>query len=419
MDYPTSSERLQQLVDEAILHRLSRHYDVLPPPSLSNPRSSPSPDPPHNDPSRHILTPRPAVAHSSFPSSNPFHAALPTSFVPPDLLRPSAPPDLLRPSPSSPGPTPAMNSFPPLPSAVAAPLPATAVPPPREIIFSAHNDDASRFVSQMTDALDLHASAFPPSDPRRAVLWVVQHFRGKAEDWYRGLQDIQSSALLSWANLRLALLAAFSPADLAARAANDLRHLTQTGSASEYSATFSTLANRAGVPDSPFLHVWFVGGLKSSVRQAVQLQASVVERTNPSAAWRTLVQFSSAAEQHEAQHRHSGAAKPLLLAPSAPTSRPVKPVASYAAAISHVNTNPFLLSPPSPVLSSPLAVHAASARPPAPTRRPGKLSQEEVAYRIQWGLCIVCGEEGHLKEACPVVARSLARRMAQEETKKD
>ena len=198
-----------------------------------------------------------------------------------------SPSDLHR--PSVPGPKPVPIPFPPpfpehFVPAASGPPPAAAVPPPREIVFSATNDDASRFVSQMTDALDLHAAAFPSSDQRRAVLWVVQHFRGKAEDWYRGLQDVQSSTLLSWANLRLALLAAFSPADLSARAANDLRHLSQTGSASEYSATFSTLANRAGVPDLPFLHVWFIGGLKSSVRQAVQLQASVVERTNPSAA---------------------------------------------------------------------------------------------------------------------------------------
>ena len=371
MDYANSSERLQQLVDEALAIRQSMsHHDIASPSRRETPVA--------NDPSRAILTPLPASNGNPFSSSNPFHSS------------------------PSPGPRPEVSSQPvPSPFASPAPFLTVAVPPARNVVFTATNDDASRFVAQMNRALYLHSDAFSPSDPRRAVFWVAQHFGARRRTGFKDWRTRIPRSCSRDRTYNSPCSPLFPPPDLEFRAAIDLRRLSQTGSASEYSSAFSTLANRAGGADTSLLHAWFVDGLKPAVRQAVQLQASVVAQTNPAAAWRTLEQFSSAAEQHEAQQRPSGSARHV---PPTVGPRPAKPISSYAAAVNHPRTNPFLLSASSPVDISPVhisPVHispvdlspfdisAASVRPPPPLVVSGSFLRRRLLTGSS-GVCASC-----------------------------
>ena len=317
----------------------------------------------------------------------------------------------------------------PPPKPVAFDGPPAAVPPPRDIRFSGSVVDASRFVSSMDDMVQLHAASFPPSLPRRAVLWVSQHLVGKAEEWYRGLSEAGSPSVESWTAFKAALVAAYTSSDSVARAARDLKNLVQTGSVPEYSAAFITLANRADMPDRAFLHVYFLDGLKEDIRSAVQLEASVVSRTSPDSAWSTITEYANSAERVELARRT--ARPPSAPAPGssrqivrpAPAPRLQRPLTGYAAVLRDNRpsspappANPFSPNPPANPFSPPAAsaLSSLSSRPPPPhgmgRRPPGPLSADEVAYRARWGLCMFCGGDGHVAETCEMAKRSRERK---------
>jgi predicted aspartyl protease len=200
---------------------------------------------------------------------------------------------------------------------------------------------------------------------------VAFYMKGEALSWYKWM--FQSQQLTDWVSFARDLELRFGPSTYENHQAQ-LFKLKQTGTVSEYQASFEKLANRVmGLPADAMLNC-FISGLHADIRNELAIQRPY-----------NISQAIGLAKLVETKLRDT---KPKFPRPFSPTnstlSQPNKPN-NFAPTLPKVSTQPTSSQP------------STSTTPKLPIRR---LSPAQMQERRALGLCYNCNEKYVVSHRC-------------------
>jgi hypothetical protein len=220
--------------------------------------------------------------------------------------------------------------------------------------------------------LQLHFLATPhlfPND-RSKVLFASTYLRGHAFAWIEPHLLKQDDPIIqSWDAFQEAFLNSLGDPDRERTLTRDLQALIQTGSAAVYTTEFFRLSAFLGWNDQA-LQAQYYAGLKPEVKDALALSDKTLTTVQD------LANFAIRIDNRLFERRQENRRNPNLMRHTPmPTTTPRTPT-------------------PSPAGPTPMVLDAN--RP-----RFQSLSPDERQHRIRNGLCLYCGQKGHMAIACP------------------
>jgi Retrotransposon gag protein len=302
--------------------------------------------------------------------------------VPPSLRSESIPP-MLTPPPPTPTPLPSTSVTPPPPQSAPAPEPLKVREPKLDLPpeFSGSIKEFRYFMAQCNLHFTLCPSMFPK--PENKVLFVVSRFRGTAASWALSIATDENHPMRKdYAAFYKALTSIYDNTNLRAQAASKLDRLYQTGSVSEYAATFQSLLVDCGYDDSEESKCdRFYRHLSGTVKDAL----AVVEREKT---LEGLIRQCVRIDQRQYEWKFD------VRRPANPQTS-ANPSSSSSGAPSATRQN----SKPSTALGS-SRPQGSTLSAPLPFLVNGHLSPEEKKRREDNNLCRYCGGANHTFDTC-------------------
>ena len=260
------------------------------------------------------------------------------------------------------------------------------VEPPPE--FSGNVSEFPNFMAACTLVFTLCPHTY--SSNERKVLYVISRLRGTAMSWARNIaENSDHSYRHDYPAFKTALSNLYSDRNLRARNEDKLSHLTQTKSAAAYAAEFQSLVEPLNLEDNAKC-LLFHKNLKPGVKD-------VIANVGRAATFKLLldqaISIDQRRHQRELEDKKSSSSKNPSSRPSVPASKPNSGKAGVSNVTEDRNTHFTRSRNPSFPDSQP-----SGQKRPAPK---GPISQQEKSRRITEGLCLYCGESGHLRIECP------------------
>jgi hypothetical protein len=232
----------------------------------------------------------------------------------------------------------------------------------------AKDDDVERFLFQAEDYFDM----LEVVDPQMRIRIVGQAFKGAAADWYRSVRSPDTAPeeqVRDWETLKSSLRAFFRPTDPVKLARDKLHDLRQSGSVRDYTARFRQLCTTIGsMSEDEKLHR-YVHGLKQVTQREVDIREPTTFAEAVKLAERVDRNFDRAGPSKAA-----GGATPMDL--------------SHMERVEHSESEGEDLD----------LNYIKNEDGKAKYRR---LTDEQRQHRRAHGLCMYCGEKGHLVAECP------------------
>lgn len=261
------------------------------------------------------------------------------------------------------------------------------VEPPPE--FSGSISEFPNFMAACTLVFTLCPITY--STDERKVLYVVSRLRGTAMNWARNIaENPDHQYRRDYPAFKTALSNLYSDRNLRARNEDKLSHLTQTKSAAAYAAEFQSLVEPLELDENSKC-LLFHKNLKSGVKDII---ANVGRAPTFKLLLDQAISIDQRRHQRELEDKKSSSSKNPSSRPFVPASQPNSSKAGVSNVIEDRNThftrsrNPLFPSDSQP----------RGQKRPAPK---GPISQQEKSRRITEGLCLYCGESGHLRVDCP------------------
>jgi len=254
------------------------------------------------------------------------------------------------------------------------------VEPPPE--FSGKISEFPNFMAACSLVFTLCPNTY--STHERKVLFVISRLRGMAMSWARTIaEDPNHPYRKDYPAFKTALSNLYSDRNLRARNEDKLSHLVQTKSAATYAAEFQSLVDPLDLDDNSKC-LLFHKGLKPGIKDTI---ANVGRAATFTLLLDQAISIDQRKHQRELEEKKSSSSGPK----SSTTSQPSSTKAGVSAA---EDRNPhFTRSRNQPESSQP-----RGQKRPAPK---GPISQQEKSRRIAEGLCLYCGESGHMRFNCP------------------
>ena len=225
------------------------------------------------------------------------------------------------------------------------------VEPPPE--FSRSISEFPNFMTACTLVFTLCLITY--STDERKVLYVVSRLRGTAMSWARNIaENPDHQYRRDYPAFKTALSNLYSDRNLRARNEDKLSHLTQTKSAAAYAAEFQSLVEPLELDENSKC-LLFHKNLKSGVKDII---ANVGRAPTFKLLFDQAISIDQRRHQRELEDKKSSLSKNPSFSDSQPHGQ----------------------------------------KRPAPK---GSISQQEKSRRITEGLCLYCGESGHLRVDCP------------------
>ena len=273
--------------------------------------------------------------------------------------------------PTAPAADPPAQAFAPVPTPAAA-IPAVAVPTaPAPTIklgkpekFEGRRDDVDRFVY----AIKVQFTLQPTLDDHHKVLYMISFLAGvRPQLWATNVRETEHELMHNFALLEEAFRLQYGDPNRAATAQSKLETLRQTSSVAEYATRFQENILHLHVTDeTKTYHFW--RGLHHSIKTAIANSGekpSVYSELEK----RALVIDQVQQERRREIERETRYRPPPAASSSTPAPRPR----------------------PNDVV--PMEVDVI---------RHSRLTPEQREHRRRNGLCLFCGQKGHLIRACPV-----------------
>jgi hypothetical protein len=220
--------------------------------------------------------------------------------------------------------------------------------------------------------LQLHFLATPHlfPDDRSKVLFASTYLRGPAFAWIEPhFLKKDDPIIQSWDAFQEAFLSSLGDPDRERTLTRDLQTLVQTGSAAAYTTEFFRLSAFLGWNDQA-LQAQYYSGLKPEVKDALALSDKTLKTVQD------LANFAIRIDNRLFERRQENRRNPT----------PMR----------HTPTPPIGPRTPITFPSGPTPMVLDANRP-----RFQPLSPEERQYRMRHGLCLYCGQKGHVAIACP------------------
>jgi hypothetical protein len=265
------------------------------------------------------------------------------------------------------------------------------VEPPPE--FSGKISEFPNFMAACSLVFTLCPNTY--SSHERKVLFVISRLRGMAMSWARTIVENPAHPYRkNYPAFKTALSNLYSDRNLRARNEDKLSHLVQTKSAAAYAAEFQSLVDPLDLDDNSKC-LLFHKGLKSGVKDTI---ANVGRAATFTLLLDQAISIDQRKHQRELEEKKSSlsSSKNPSSKSSIPTSQPSSGKAGVNNATEDRNTR-FTRS------------QNRSDSQPRGLKRPapkGPISQQEKSRRIAEGLCLYCGESGHLRLECPKKPKS-------------
>ena len=261
------------------------------------------------------------------------------------------------------------------------------VEPPPE--FSGSISEFPNFMAACTLMFTLCPHTY--STDERKVLYVVSRLRGTAMSWAHNIaENPDHQYRRDYPAFKTALSDLYSDRNLRARNEDKLSYLVQTKSAAAYVAEFQSLVEPLEL-DENSKSLLFHKNLKSGVKDII---ANVGRAPTFKLLLDQAISIDQRRHQCELEDKKGSLSKNPSSRPFVPASQPNSSKAGVSNVTEDRNThftrsrNRLFLSDSQP----------RGQKRPAPK---GTISQQEKSCHITEGLCLYCGESGHLHVDCP------------------
>jgi len=278
------------------------------------------------------------------------------------------------------------------------------VDPPK---FDGDSSKLNTFLAQLDNAIELQQF---PAD-RARIRYAIGSLQGPVADSIateqRKSRERQPSWLSNYQEFIQYLQDCYGDADVDGTAARHLETITQDGSAAEYFAKFRQYAAELDWTDQPLIRM-ARRGLKWNLRQKLTLQEHKFDNFNDFQ--KTVIRLDKLQTEFEHENRdrnknydkskEKDQNKYSSKTGESSTSIPRNPIR-----YDRVRTSPFVGRPyVPPIPNRNFQTRTFSPRPfggPSIVNEEGKITEKERERRRANGLCMYCGQAGHLASSCP------------------
>lgn len=225
--------------------------------------------------------------------------------------------------------------------------------------FSGRHSELRNFLAAIRNLFDLQPSRYESARAKTGLIGSL--CVGDALSWYRTIQETNSALLQDWTNFVQDMQDHFGDPYVVETSRRQLLSLNQgKSSASTFAARFRRVAADAGFNDET-LQYHFERGLNPEVKRAIAINNQSFDTLDD------LLKYSIRVDNRLFEAQRSDSVVP-------------RPFATPA--------------PPGP---TPMEIGSVAKDSP----RSRKLSDEEKIDRRTKGLCLYCGQPGHLALTCP------------------
>ena len=226
------------------------------------------------------------------------------------------------------------------------------------------------------------------TDERKVLYVVISRLRGTAMSWARNItENLDHQYRRDYPTFKTALSNLYLDCNLRVRNEDKLSYLVQIKSVAAYAAEFQSLIEPLELDDNA-KSLLFHKNLKSGVKDVI---ANIGRAPTFKLLLDQAISINQRRHQRELEDKKSSSSKNPSSRPSVPASQPSK------AGVSNVTEDRNTHFTHSRIPSFPDSHHRGQKRPTPK----GPISQQEKFHRIAEGLCLYCGESGHLRVDCP------------------
>jgi hypothetical protein len=269
-------------------------------------------------------------------------------------------------------------------------------------LFTGDKKTVDEFIMSCRMKIRAQPTRFP--DEETKVIWASSFFSGAPKIWFQPFLERYSEGIdtpkefTSFDNFAVALRALYGDPNLTKQAIRSIRELRQMTSASDYTAKFESLRWNTKLGEDA-LKIFFYDGLKEHVKD--MLATLPMEPETLGELQIAAIRFDERAYERRMQKTREMNPPPISIrhidegnTNPAPTWRTKARSTTPSWKMGTIATALPRLEPPAPATdgSTPMELDATGRR---------RLSPEERERRYQLGLCIICGQKGHLRRGCP------------------
>jgi hypothetical protein len=252
--------------------------------------------------------------------------------------------------------------------------------------FDGSENEFRGFVNQLNLVFRLHACRYSTDEIKISVLGTL--LTGRALQWFNPMSEHPEkygTVMSSFPEFLRVFTAVFGPIDAGIKAANKITLLRQgRGTVSAYVSIFQQYAAELEWNDAALIHQ-FKSGLSGAVR-------NLLLHFEHTATLQETVALALRCDQRLLEEQLDRSSRFDAL-PLAANYRAHRPRASFAGP-------PAVPSPATPADSNAMEIDGIQ-RQSLPTPSRGPLTLEERTHRMNYGLCLVCGSDSHLRANCP------------------
>ena len=265
-------------------------------------------------------------------------------------------------------------------------------------VFDGRRNGLAPFLSQCQLVFGLNSSRFPTDDIK--IKYVIGYCRGAPLNAIRTYLNEpvwkQPEWLRDYNTFVEYLQRNYGDPDERGTAERKLSSLVQKGSASEYFAEFQTYAAILGWPDAPLVSL-AVRGLKEELKDQLALQGARPETMAD------LVEFVVRVDNRlYARGQERRRERDQKTSDNNSSSNPQRTSNQSRSSDNSSSRSSFVRSTNN--LERNRNTNTQSSQAPRKDNAPvipRKLSEQDKQYRRDNGLCLYCGQAGHLANACP------------------
>jgi hypothetical protein len=263
-------------------------------------------------------------------------------------------------------------------------------------LFTGDKRTVDEFIMSCRMKIRAQPTRFP--DEATKVIWASSFFSGAPKVWFQPFLERYSEErevpreFQSFDNFAAALRTLYGDPNLVKQAIRSIRELRQVTSASDYTAKFESLRWNTKLREDA-LKIFFYDGLKEQVKD--MLATLLVEPETLGELQMAAIRFDERAYERRMQ-RTRGANAPTASARYNVTEEE-RPTPAWRTKNTNAAWNMSTIAatlPPAPATdgSTPMELDSTGRR---------RLTPEEKERRYQLGLCLICGQKGHLLRECP------------------
>jgi Domain of unknown function (DUF4939) len=258
------------------------------------------------------------------------------------------------------------------------------------------------FVQQATLYIEMRHLTFPKDKDKFRVAYIISRLRGGPAEWGQSLLESRSPLLTDYDAFLAKFTSIYENKERRSQLEDRFARLKQTGSASAYSAEFSSLCAILSIDPNTQMGQFRLK-LKSDVQTALAFLPAppTFDQLSTCAIRIDNAQFSA---RRNTETRNNN-----------PSSKSQQPRPSQQQSSNSSRPPPTRLPPVQDYASNPPSSRPGPSHSSAPYSR---LTDEEKDRRKREKLCGYCGDATHTIEHCPGVAAKNARKRANDERSK-